>query len=413
MADDEFTDLLGLKIDTDARFPAASHRRLAVTVILVVTACAVSAAGVWHLYSPAAGGSIELVREHSEASEPAPPGFSAAGYIVARHTISVSSKVSGRIAWVGIEKGDRVREGQVLVQLEDDEFRAQVEVARGGLAAAEARLAALEAGNRPQEIEQARHNLERAKAELKLATLELARTQRLAADGIASHHELDNAVARQVVAQREVNALTKAYELAALGPREEEIEEARGAVREARGRFEYAQALLDATAIRAPIAGTVLERTAEKGELVTAQVASAPYGGARISVATLADLDDLQVELDISQTDFARLAASQNALVSVDAFSRRRYDGIIDQISPIANRQKATIQVKVKILHPDSFLRPEMNAKVEFLDNPEAAESGAFIVPPAASPKRRGRATASMADDGRPNGAGGELRSSE
>src|SRR5205823_13750867 len=114
------------------------------------------------------------------------------------------------------------------------------------------------------------------------------------------------------------------------------------------------------TQIRAPVSRTILQRTAEKGELVTAQFASAAdTGGPRGSVVSLADLSDLQVELDISQNDFARLGPKQRAVLTTDAYPAREYQGMIDEISPQANRQKATVQVKVKILNPDNYLRPD------------------------------------------------------
>jgi HlyD family secretion protein len=112
--------------------------------------------------------------------------------------------------------------------------------------------------------------------------------------------------------------------------------------------------------------GTILERTAEKGELVTAQFASGAEGGPRGSVVALADLNDIQVELDIAQDDFAKLSPHQEGVVTLDAFKDRSYKGEIAEMSPEANRQKATVQVKVQILQPDSYLRPEMNATVAF-----------------------------------------------
>jgi HlyD family secretion protein len=118
--------------------------------------------------------------------------------------------------------------------------------------------------------------------------------------------------------------------------------------------------------IRAPVSGTILERTAEKGELVTAQFASGAEGGPRGSVVALADLNDIQVELDIAQDDFAKLSPKQEGIVTLDAFKDRSYKGEIAEMSPEANRQKATVQVKVQILQPDSYLRPEMNATVQF-----------------------------------------------
>ena len=130
--------------------------------------------------------------------------------------------------------------------------------------------------------------------------------------------------------------------------------------------MEYAKSQLDATVIRAPVTGTILERTAEKGELVTSQFASGAEGGPRGSVVDLADLNDIQVELDIAQDDFAKLSPHQEGIVTLDAFKDRSYKGEIAEMSPEANRQKATVQVKVQILQPDSYLRPEMNATVQF-----------------------------------------------
>ncbi len=169
-----------------------------------------------------------------------------------------------------------------------------------------------------------------------------------------------------------------------IGPRQEQIEQARGSLTQAKGQLAYARSQLEATLIRAPVNGTILERTAEKGELITAQFASAAEGGPVGSVVALADLNDLQVELDISQDDFARLSAKQKGIVSVDAFPDRKYEGLIAEISPEANRQKATVQVKVQILNPDEFLRPEMNASVRFLPKEGEVHSSGVFVPTAA-----------------------------
>ena len=150
---------------------------------------------------------------------------------------------------------------------------------------------------------------------------------------------------------------------------------------------------LDATVIRAPVTGTILERTAEKGELVTAQFASGAEGGPQGQVVALADLNDLQVELDIAQDDFAKLSPKQKGVLSVDAYPDRKYDGEIHEISPEANRQKATVQVKVQILNPDQYLRPEMNATVRFLadDSKKAVgtQSSGVLVPANGDPRPR------------------------
>jgi HlyD family secretion protein len=162
--------------------------------------------------------------------------------------------------------------------------------------------------------------------------------------------------------------------------------------------------LLDATLIRAPVTGTILERAAEKGELVTSGFASTAEGGPQGLVVSLADLNDLQVELDIAQDDFARLGPKQKGIVTVDSYPDLKWDGIISEISPQANRAKATVQVKVQILNPDAHLRPDMNATVKFLadENKQAsAQPQGVFVPTSAIHDRDGKKFVFLAFDGK------------
>jgi HlyD family secretion protein len=314
---------------------------------------------------------VEVARATAEGTDTAGSTvLSASGYIVAHHKISVNSKVTGRVAWIGVEKGDKVKEGQILVRLEDQEFRAQYEQARGLVASAKARLSENEHGSRPEEIQQADHNLQEARATSTNDKINLDRTRDLVAQGVMSRQSLDDATAKYDASQQRMNSLERASKLMQLGPRSEELERARGDLLQAEGQMDYAKSQLDATVIRAPVTGTILERTAEKGELVTAQFASGAEGGPRGSVVALADLNDIQVELDIAQDDFAKLSPKQEGIVTLDAFKDRSYKGEIAEMSPEANRQKATVQVKVQILQPDSYLRPEMNATVQFKAKP-------------------------------------------
>jgi HlyD family secretion protein len=141
----------------------------------------------------------------------------------------------------------------------------------------------------------------------------------------------------------------------------------------------YAETQQSNTVIRAPVTGTVLERAVEKGEFLTTMFVGDK--GAKGYVVALADLNDLEVELDISQSDFAKLHARQKGVVTTDAFPDRKYDGYIYEISPEANRQKATVQIKVKVLNPDDYLRPEMNASVAFLSDEKQASTGVALKP--------------------------------
>src|ERR1700761_4908976 len=374
--DAKHEDLEGLRIDRSERGasngePPAWARRYIVIGIVVVAVLSLSVLAYRLLARDVP--EVEVVRASAENSEVGGTVLSATGYIVAHHTINVNSKVTGRLAWIGVEKGDKVKEGQVLVKLEDEEFRASYEQAKGALDNARAYLEDLEHGSRPEEIQQAQHNLDEARATLVDDKLTLDRTKELSAAGVVSRQALDDATAKFDSDQQRVNSLDKAFQLMKIGPRPEEIARARGSVAQAQGLADYAKSQLDATVIRAPVTGTILDRTAEKGELITAQFASAAAGGPQGSVVSLADLNDLQVELDIAQADFARLGPNQKAKVTTDAYPDKEYDGVVAQISPEANRQKATVQVKVQVLNQDKYpniqLRPEMNATVRFLAN--------------------------------------------
>jgi HlyD family secretion protein len=380
--DNRQSDLESLRIDrsqssTDVRTPLWARRYIQIGVAIVLLLIVVRG-----LSAVLAGNSVEV--ETSRASRETNTVLSASGYIVAHHKINVNSKVTGRVESIGVEKGDKVKQGQVLVRLESQEFRAQQEQARGYVQTAAGRLAELQNGSRPEEVQQAEHNLSEARATAANDKISLARTKDLFSQGVSSKQALDDATAKYESSQQRVNSVEQSFRLSKIGPRQEQIEQARGSLTQAKGQLAYAQSQLEATLIRAPVNGTILERTAEKGELITAQFASAAEGGPVGSVVALADLNDLQVELDISQDDFSRLGAKQKGIVSVDAFPDRKYDGLIAEISPEANRQKATVQVKVQILNPDEFLRPEMNASVRFLPKEGEVRSSGVFAPTAA-----------------------------
>jgi HlyD family secretion protein len=379
------TDLKDLKIDREDRHPTGGSKRpllLAGAAVLFLAAMA----AVFFLLG-ADPPEVQTIRVAASAATTAGPSviLNATGYIVAAHKIEVGAKVMGKVAWIGVDKGDRVRQGQVLVRLEDEEYRAQLEQARGQLASLQAHLAELQAGSRPEEIAGAKADAAQARADLVNARITLERTRQLVTQGVLSKQALDDAQARYDAQAARVASLDKRSELVDLGPRREQIDQARGQVQQARGALDFYTTQLANTVIKAPVSGTILERAVEKGEFVTTSFVG--DRGAKGYVVTLADLNDLEVELDISQNDFGKLGPRQRGWVTTDAYPDRRYDGFIRQISPEANRQKATVQVKVKIVQPDDYLRPDMNATVAFYSGEKAAASPgkpALVVPPAA-----------------------------
>ena len=173
-------------------------------------------------------------------------------------------------------------------------------------------------------------------------------------------------------------------------------------VERARAALNYAQTILDATEIRAPVGGTILERNVEQGEMVTTSFVG--DRGAKSFVVTLADLNDLQVELDINQNDFNRISSNQPCSMTTDAYPDRPYKCHVDEIAPEANRQKATVQVKVKVLQPDEYVRPEMNARVTFMSTEEVQkkeDSRMYVVPKRAVIEREGLKRVVVIADGK------------
>src|SRR5579872_5864073 len=264
--DTKHDDLKSLRIDRSVQggeAPSWAKRVILGGIALVVLLGIVALA--YRALSPDVP-EVEVARAMAESGDVGGIVLSASGYIVAHHKINVNSKVTGRVAWIGVEKGDKVKQGQVLVRLEDQEFRAQVEQARGAAEAAKAFLRELQTGSRPQEIQQAQHNLDEARATLVNDKINLERMQSLFSGVVASKQQLDDALAKYKSSQEHADSLQQSYQLMHIGPRQEEIDRARGNLTQAQGQLAYAQSQLDATLIRAPVSGTILERTAEKGE---------------------------------------------------------------------------------------------------------------------------------------------------
>jgi HlyD family secretion protein len=368
MKPDLDTELEGLRI---LRTPQPeAKKRAAVTWLMVAAVVAIGAVAAMVPYLLHHRAPIVQVTRVMAAQSPAGEDnavvLNATGYIIAHHQIQVASKVSGKVAWIGVDEGSEVKRGEVLVRLENTEYRAQVEQAKGNLANLQAKLLELEHGSRPQEVTQADANLVQAQADLTNSKISLDRNAALYHEGIISRADFDSAQYNYKNLQARANSLMQAYDLVEKGPRHEEIDAMKGQVEQAEGLLAYDEDQENNTVIRSPIDGRVLERAVEQGEFVTNGFVGDK--GAKGYVVTLADLNDLQVELDISQNDFSKIHMGSKATVTTDAFPDRKYEGRLVEIAPIANRQKATVQVKVQILRPDDRLRPDMNASVAFVD---------------------------------------------
>src|ERR1044072_2187621 len=190
--------LRSLKIDrSSVPSPGAKARSPKWLFLIVAVVLALVAFGYIYLFTGAQTISAAPVRTDNGTPSAGESVLSASGYVVAHHKIAVGAKVMGRVAWIGVEKSDTVQEGQVLVRLEDSEFRAQVNQAKANLAAAQAKLDQLRTGSRPQEKLKDRAAVLQAEANLKNAEAEYQRTESLHRSGVASKSELDRAPAKR------------------------------------------------------------------------------------------------------------------------------------------------------------------------------------------------------------------------
>ena len=344
------SELASLRIDRDA--PATRSRRWPWVLVAVL---ALGAAWVFRGGIPRSGVEVQTVRASfvpGGTRAGGAPILTASGYVVARRKAVVSAKIQGRLADLRVEEGDRVREGELIARLESSDYQAQVQ--------------------RAQAL------LQRAAADLAENERLLRQARDLAAQQIASRDQVDVAESRVRVSE--------------------------AAVAQARAEISFARAQMQNTQILAPFTGTVVKKMAEVGESVAPIPPGVNLSTSSGAIVALADLDTLEVEADVSESNVARLGPEQPAEVTVEAFPDRRYRAVLRQIIPTADRTKATVQVKVTILDRDAQLRPEMSAKVQF-EEPKTAETApsapVVTVPTDAVVRRDGKSVVFEAADGR------------
>lgn len=370
--DDQLTKL---KIDKDRKRTGRSGRARKWIVALVLLAAVATGVLYTTRYAPVtvktAKVDVEAIIEGKGAA-----ALTGSGYVVPCQKIEVSSMLIGRVTEVRIHRGDSVKAGDVLIKLEDSEYQAHVRSADAAVAALKAQLAELKAGSRPQEIDAAKAAVTASEATLKNASLELGRLQKLDREGAVAKQELDRARTAHEVARARLDADRKNAEVVGIGPRKEQIQACQARLEQAEAELKYAKTMLDYTEIRAPIDGVILEKLAEQGELVT----NTNFGGtrgAKSSVVTMADLACLKIEIDLNESDVSKVHLDQRCDVQLDSRPGKSYEGVVDEISPQADRQKGTVQAKVKLVDPDASIKTEVNARVTFLMPLAKQESGA------------------------------------
>ncbi len=307
------------------------------------------------------------------------------GYLVPAQQIAVSPiDVGGRVVELNVVEGKFFRKGEILAKLEDTNYQAQAAEAKAALVSSQARLENAKqrlAGLQPEsvrkvEIVQVEEELKEAEAQRSRMADELARQEKL---GIAaSEREMKQARFDLQGNEARVRRLTATLSILKEGPRREqkaaaeaEVTGADAEVKVATARMAQAQWRLDNCIIRAPIDGTILSKKAELGNLVNPMAFSASSSGGG-AVCDIANLADLEVDLEIPERDIRKLRRGQLCRIKADAFSERTYEGALDRIMPIANRAKSIVSVRVKVKLPEgeapgTYLKPEMGAIVSFL----------------------------------------------
>jgi multidrug resistance efflux pump len=306
----------------------------------------------------------------------------AKGYVIPAHQVQVSPKVGGQILYLNprFKEGEFFEKGAVLAALETDDYQAEVDHAQHAVETAERRHRELSRYLK-KEAEQTRLELEEARRTMAQLEREAARTRRLVAQNAIDQREYEQAKFSHEAMQQRVNRLEIAYDLMVEGPRKERIAAARGDWLAAQADLRKAEWRLKNCQIKAPISGYVLTKKAEKGNVVNPLAFNVAA-----SLCDMADLGDLEVDLNIQERDIAVVYQGQQCAIMPEAFQNhepfrklhpRGYTGEVSRLMPTADRAKGAIPVRVKIHVPSDevgkYLRPDMSVMVSFLKGSQGA----------------------------------------
>ena len=272
--------------------------------------------------------------------------------------VKVGSRIPGRVEELAVQVGDHVRTGQMIAQLEQDDLRAAVEKARADLAAAEAKLGTVRNGARTQELQTAEAALRQAEANRSLAQVNLERYRALYQDGGIALQQVDTAARDYDVSVAQVRTAREQLSLIQEKYTAEDLQYAEAQVVQARAGLRFAEANLGYATITAPMAGVVASVSTQQGETVTSGSAAAQAP----TFVTIIDLNRLQVDAYVDETDIGKVQVRQTASFSVDAFPDKEFSGKVTAIYPKALIQQnvVTYDVVIAIDNPEGLLRPDM-----------------------------------------------------
>jgi RND family efflux transporter MFP subunit len=354
------SDLSALAIDRTARSKrkVRASRPLWLTIVLMACAGVFIAPWLWRLSVPLA---VETAAVSVAYPSQALTILNATGYVVAQRKASVASKATGRLEWLGVLEGSEVLAGEVVARLESRDLQAMRDLAAANVQVAEA-------------------NLGQGRAELLEAELAIKRSEALTAKQLTSEQEHDSAVARLAKAEAALEGYTAAVTVAKANLRISEVD-------------------LDQTLIRAPFDGVVLTRNANVGDTITPFSQAVDTKGA---VVTIADMDTLEVEVDVAETFFLSIRVGQPVEIQLDAIPGLRFQGVVSLMVPTVDRAKASTVVKIRFVDPDPRILPEMSAKAAFLQRKvnDAERKPVLVVPVSAIAGSDGDEAVYVIEDG-------------
>jgi len=340
-------DLAALRIDRDDR---GGGRRWTGPIVTVIVLAVLAGAGAWYWSTTLSAAAVKVAPVTAKAGGPSAPNavLNASGYVVARREATVSSKVTGKVMDVLIEEGHPVKAGQVLAHLDDSQARAALNLAEAQLAASQKSMA-------------------EDQAKLTQLELTLKRRQALLKDNVVGQAEVDDA-------QSQVDS-TKAR-----------IEFSRQQIDVSERNVELQKTNLNDMVVRAPFSGIVISKDAQPGEMISP--VSAGGGFTRTGIGTIVDMSSLEIEVDVNETYINRVTSNQKVEAVLDAYPDWRIPSHVITTIPSADRQKATVKVRIAFEQLDPRILPDMGVKVAFLqDAPAAGQASAaprVLVPKAA-----------------------------
>jgi RND family efflux transporter MFP subunit len=327
-------DLGALRIDKDKRQERKTGKIFGVVLAAILVVALVAGAAY---YSRNSAPVVEVSAAQKAGTAGPTALLNASGYVTPRRRATIAAKITGRVVGVYFDEGVHVKEGQVLAKLDDSDVKRALDSAVADRNSTKAQIADYQ-------------------VQLKNAELLVHRSQELQAAGVQSQEILDNALTSADSLRAKI-ALTKEQ------------------VAASESRINEAQQAVDNTVIRAPFDGIVVSKDAQVGEMVSP--ISAGGGFTRTGIATIVDMNSNEIEVDVNEAYIARVVPDQKVTAVLDAYPDWQIPSKVRTVIPTADRQKATVKVRISFIKLDPKILPDMGVKVTFLGDERKKQAGA------------------------------------